>query len=40
LNADGAIHPDGRKRRLSAAARRKIGLAMKKRWVERKKNAA
>lgn len=32
--------PDGRKRRLSAAARRKIGLAMKKRWAERKKKAA
>jgi hypothetical protein len=32
--------PDGRRRRLSAAARRKIGLAMKKRWAERKKNAA
>jgi hypothetical protein len=34
--------PNGRrdKRRLSAAARRKIGLAMKKRWAERKKRAA
>jgi hypothetical protein len=32
--------PDGRKRPLSAAARRKIGLAMKKRWAERKKKAA
>jgi hypothetical protein len=32
--------PDGRKRRLSAAARRKIGEAMKKRWAERKKQAA
>jgi len=32
--------PDGRKRRLSAAARRKIGEAMKKRWAERKKKAA
>jgi hypothetical protein len=31
---------DGRKRRLSAAARRKIGEAMKKRWAERKKKAA
>jgi hypothetical protein len=31
---------DGRKRHLSAAARRKIGLAMKKRWAERKKKAA
>jgi hypothetical protein len=31
---------DGRKRRLSAAARRKIGAAMKKRWAERKKKAA
>jgi hypothetical protein len=30
---------DGRKRHLSAAARRRIGLAMKKRWAERKKNA-
>jgi len=34
--------PDGRSRRrhLSAAARRKIGEAMKKRWAERKKKAA
>jgi len=32
--------PDGRKRHLSAAARRKIGQAMKKRWAERKKKAA
>jgi hypothetical protein len=34
--------PDGRSRRrhLSAAARRKIGEAMKKRWAERKKQAA
>lgn len=33
--------PDGRsRRRLSAAARRKIGAAMKKRWAERKKKAA
>jgi hypothetical protein len=32
--------PDGRRRRLSAAARRKIGVAMKKRWAERKKKAA
>jgi hypothetical protein len=32
--------PDGRKRHLSAAARRRIGLAMKKRWAERKKKAA
>jgi hypothetical protein len=31
---------DGRRRHLSAAARRKIGLAMKKRWAERKKKAA
>jgi hypothetical protein len=30
----------GRRRHLSAAARRKIGLAMKKRWAERKKKAA
>jgi hypothetical protein len=29
--------PDGRRRRLSAAARRKIGQAMKKRWAEKKK---
>jgi hypothetical protein len=34
--------PDGRsrRRRLSAAARWKIGEAMKKRWAERKKKAA
>jgi hypothetical protein len=32
--------PDGRKRHLSAAARRRIGEAMKKRWAERKKKAA
>jgi hypothetical protein len=32
--------PDHRRRRLSAAARRRIGLAMKKRWAERKKKAA
>lgn len=32
--------PDGRKRKLSAEARRKIGQAMKKRWAERKKQAA
>lgn len=31
--------PDGRRRRLSAAARRRISLAMKKRWAERKKKA-
>jgi hypothetical protein len=31
---------DGWKRHLSAAARRKIGEAMKKRWAERKKKAA
>lgn len=31
---------DGRRRHLSAAARRKIGQAMKKRWAERKKKAA
>jgi hypothetical protein len=30
----------GRKRHLSAAARKKIGEAMKKRWAERKKKAA
>jgi hypothetical protein len=29
--------PDGRRRRLSAAARKRIGDAMKKRWAERKK---
>jgi hypothetical protein len=32
--------PDGRKRRLSAAARKKIGEAMKKRWAERKRKEA
>lgn len=34
--------PDGRRRKrtLSADARRKIGQAMKRRWAERKKNAA
>jgi hypothetical protein len=34
--------PDGRRRRrsLSAAARKKIGDAMKRRWAERKKKAA
>jgi hypothetical protein len=32
--------PDGRRRHLSAAARRKIGQAMKKNWAERKKKAA
>ena len=34
--------PDGRrrKRKLSAAARRKIGEAMRKRWAERKKRQA
>ena len=31
---------NGRRRRLSAAARRKIGLGMKKRWAERKKKGA
>ena len=31
---------DRRRRPLSAAARRRIGLAMKKRWAERKKKAA
>jgi hypothetical protein len=31
--------PDGRRRRLSVAARRKIGEAMKKRWAERKRKA-
>lgn len=31
--------PDRRRRRLSAAARKRIGLAMKKRWAERKKKA-
>jgi hypothetical protein len=30
----------GRRRKLSAAARRRIGLAMKKCWAERKKKAA
>ena len=32
--------PDGRKRHMSAAARRRIGAAMKRRWAERKKKAA
>jgi hypothetical protein len=32
--------PDGRTRRRSAAARRKIGQAMKKRWAERKRQGA
>jgi hypothetical protein len=32
--------PDGRRRRLSAAARRRIGEAMRKHWAERKKKAA
>jgi hypothetical protein len=34
--------PDGRKRKrtLSAAARKRIGEAMKKRWAERKKKQA
>jgi|SRR5689334_14081055 len=32
--------PDGRKRKLSAAAKRRIGEAMKKRWAERKRKAA
>jgi hypothetical protein len=31
--------PDRRKRKLSAAARKRIGEAMKKRWAERKKAA-
>lgn len=31
---------DRRRRPMSAAARRRIGLAMKKRWAERKKKAA
>jgi hypothetical protein len=31
---------DGRRRHLSAAARKRIGEAMKKRWAERKKKAA
>jgi hypothetical protein len=31
---------DGRRRQLSAAARKRIGEAMKKRWAERKKKAA
>jgi hypothetical protein len=30
--------PDGRRRTLSAEARKKIALGMKKRWAERKKN--
>jgi hypothetical protein len=32
--------PDGRKRHLSAAARRKIGQATKQRWAEWRKKAA
>jgi hypothetical protein len=32
--------PDRRKRKLSAAARKRIGEAMKKRWAERKKKPA
>jgi hypothetical protein len=32
--------PDGRRRHLSAAVRKRIGEAMKKRWAERKKKAA
>jgi hypothetical protein len=32
--------PDGRRRHLSAAARRRIGVAMKKRWAERRKKLA
>jgi hypothetical protein len=32
--------PDGQKRRLSAAARKKIGETMKKRWAERKNKQA
>ena len=34
--------PDGRRRKrtLSAAARKRIGAAMKKRWAERKRKAA
>ena len=32
--------PNRRKRKLSAATRRRIGEAMKKRWAERKKAAA
>jgi len=31
--------PDGRRRHLSVAARKRIGQAMKKRWAERKKKA-
>jgi hypothetical protein len=32
--------PDRRKRKLSAAARKRIGEAMKKRWAQRKKKQA
>jgi hypothetical protein len=32
--------PDDRKRKLSAAARKKISEALKKRWADRKKLAA
>jgi hypothetical protein len=33
-------NPDRRKRKLSPAARKRIGEAMKKRWAERKKKQA
>ena len=32
--------PDGRKRPMTAARRKRIGDAMKKRWAERKKKAS
>jgi len=40
-SARGAVAPSNRpKRRLSAAARKRIAEGMKKRWAERKKNAS
>lgn len=40
LGRTASSKPDGRKMHLSAAARRRIGEAMKKRWAERKKKSA
>jgi hypothetical protein len=37
---DASAPTNGRKRHMSAAARKRIGEAMKKRWAERKKKAA
>ncbi|MGH9569597.1 MAG: hypothetical protein ACRD4F_08145 [Candidatus Angelobacter sp.] len=36
----GAVRANGRKRHLSAAARKRIGDAMRKRWAARKKAAS